>query len=228
MEHLALIMDGNRRWASRQGHSLFLGPESGTRAFEVAIECCLQRKITFLSVYALSVENLQRSDESLLGLYGLLNRKGEELAQRLSERNVEMRFVGDRSLFDASVVKIIEHIEQKTAGNTALKVTSLFCYGGQQEIVAAAKKLAQKVARGEILPEEIDTKSFGNELFTVGTPPPELIVRTGGAMRLSNFLLYQAAYSELVFLDILWPDLTSEVLSKVLDDFKGVVRNFGV
>ena len=227
MQHLALIMDGNRRWAHNRGLQLSMGPADGLDAFEAAIECCLRRKIPYLSVYALSVENLNRADGTLPGLYSLLNRKGLELAKKLCEKNVEMRFVGDRTLFDASVIQMVEHIERETAGNSKLRVTSLFCYGAQQEIVAAAQVLAQKIASGELKPRDIDAKSFENCLWTAGTPFPDLIIRTGGAARLSNFLLYQAAYSEFKFLDVLWPDLTFELLNATLDEFVGIKRNFG-
>lgn len=227
MQHLALIMDGNRRWAGNKGITTLGGLEGGSQSFEAAIECCLKRQIPYLTVFALSLENLRRADGTLAALYALLNNKGEELAQKLRERNVEMRFVGDRSLFASSVAHIIDHIESSTRGNTALRVTALFCYGAQQEIVHAAQGLARKVAVGELRAEDITAQSFENELWTAGIPGPDLIIRTGGFVRLSNFLLYQAAYAECKFLDVLWPDLTREVLDAALDEFASVRRNFG-
>jgi undecaprenyl diphosphate synthase len=228
MQHLALIMDGNRRWARNKEMASLGGLEGGSQSFEAAIECCLRRKIPYLTVFALSLENLSRADGTLASLYALLNNKGEELIQKLSEQNVEMRFVGERSLFDPSVAQIIDRIESSTRGNTALRVTALFCYGAQQEIVHAAQQVARDVAAGLLRPEDITIQTFENSLWTAGLPAPDLIIRTGGFVRLSNFLLYQAAYAEFKFLDVLWPDLTSDVLDAVLDEFVGVRRNFGM
>lgn len=232
MQHLALIMDGNRRWARRNGFELFAASRDDDKvgeiqAFEAAIDCCLRRKIPHLTVYALSIENLKRSDGALQRLYSSLNRRGDALAKKLVERDVEMRFVGDRSLFDPSVADVIDHIESATKGNTALKIMALFCYGGQQEIVAATRALAQKIASGELAPEDVNAQVFERAMWTAGTPPPDLIIRTGGFVRLSNFLTYHAAYAEYTFLDILWPDLTAEILNKAIDDYANVTRTFG-
>lgn len=232
MQHLAVIMDGNRRWARGHGFDFFDGSrdqeQAGeAQAFEAAIECCLRRNIPYLSVYALSVENLRRSDGSLPRLYSMLNRRGPELIKKLNERGVEMRFVGDRSLFDPSVKDIIVQIEGATRGNTKLRVSSLFCYGGQQDILQAARSLAERVAAGILQPQDLTPQMFEEALWTRGVPAPDLIIRTGGAQRLSNFLTYQSAYSEFVFLDVLWPDMTVEMFDHAVADFASTKRNFG-
>lgn len=227
MQHLAIIMDGNRRWVRKQVLAPLNSLDNGVTSLEAAVECCLSKKIPYLSVFALSVENLKRSDATLSDLYSLLNQKAETMAQRLAEKGVEMRFLGDRSLFNPVILESISRIESVTRGGTRLKLSTLFCYGGQQEILAAAQSIAFKVAGGVLRPEDVTAQEFESALWTAGTPPPDLIVRSGGAIRLSNFLLYQAAYAELVFLDALWPDITQQQLESVVDDFVNIQRNFG-
>ena len=227
MQHLAIIMDGNRRWIRKQGFAALNSLDGGATSLEAAIECCLVKKIPYLSVFALSIENLKRADATLSDLYSLLNKKADEMAERLAKKGVEMRFLGDRSLFSPKVTRDIAHIENTTRGGTQLKLSALFCYGGQQEIVAAAKQIASKIASGGLRPEDVTAQEFERNLWTAPTPPPDLIIRSGGAVRLSNFLLYQAAYSELVFLDALWPEITQQQLEAVVDDFVKIQRNFG-
>ena len=221
-------MDGNRRWVRKQGIVSVNSLDGGATSLEAAIECCLQKKIPYLSVYALSIENLKRADATLTDLYSLLNLRATEMVEKLSKKNVRMRFLGDRNLFHPSVAGAIAQIEEGTRGGTKLIINALFCYGGQQEIVAAARKIAQKVAQGLLAPEAITAAEFTNNLWTADVPEPELIIRSGGAVRLSNFLLYQAAYAEMVFLDKLWPEVTQQDLEAAVDGFAEVSRNFGV
>jgi len=222
-------MDGNRRWWNdRKGLELVENKlSSGKKTLDMVVEWCLGKKIPFLSVFALSVENLQRDDETLHELYDLLNSSAEEMVQKFLAHGVEATFVGDRSLFSSRVLSSIEFIEAKTRGQDRLKLSILFCYGGKQEIVSAAKRVAQRVLQGEISPEEITATTFEQELWSYPVPFPDLIVRTGRHIRLSNFLLYQAAYSELAFLDILWPDLSAADLDAVFEKFSSSTRTFG-
>jgi undecaprenyl diphosphate synthase len=225
-----MIMDGNRRWALRSGYNFTLhGHKKGIEALVQAVECCIANKIPYLSVYTFSIENFRRSDEEKGYLFDLLADSSDELLNTLRERNVSIRFVGDRVLIPDKVLPHIERLERETASSkeTKLTLTSLFCYGGQQEVVAAAQSVARDVATGSLKPEQVTQELFESRLWTADLPAPELIVRTGGARRLSNFLLYRAAYSEIVCLDELWPDITHERLDKVIQDFSSIKRNFG-
>ncbi len=230
MKHIALIMDGNRRWWGAQS----LGVETnenklsrGKKTLEMVVQWCLEKKIPYVSVFALSTENLRRDDHTLQQLYELLNSSADEMAATFAKYSVAVTFVGDRSLFSEKVLNAISLIESQTLAGTALRLSILFCYGGRQEIVHAARQLAQQVASGDLQPEQITQEHFERELWTSTVPFPDLIVRTGKHVRLSNFLLYQAAYSELAFLDVLWPDLTSAHLDEVLATFLASSRTFG-
>lgn len=220
-------MDGNRRWVRQRVLLNKNSLEAGGTSLESAIACCLKNNIPHLSVYALSIENLRRSDGTLRDLYALLNEKAQSMSQTLVKKGVEMRFVGDRTLFDPCVQGSIDVIERTTKGGNKLIVQALFCYGGQQEIVHATKVIAEKVAAGELDPKRVDVATFQDHLWTAGIPAPDLIIRSGNMVRLSNFLLFQAAYSELKFLEVLWPDVTEELLDQAVKAFAVVPRNFG-
>ena len=232
MQHLAIIMDGNRRWAALQKQAVHLGMEPADashtlRALLASIDTCLRHGIPYLSVYALSIENLQRQDDSVPLIYAMLKLKSGEITANLCERGVRLQFTGDRDLFDDSVAAEISTIEHGTAACTTMLVTVLFCYGAQQEIVAAARSVAQQVQAGTLAPMEVTPARLAQELWTGGLPPVDLLVRTGGFRRLSNFLFYTAAYAEFAFLDILWPELTVEILEGLVLKFTKTERKFG-
>ena len=232
MQHLAIIMDGNRRWADRRKEEFAAGrdvadPSRMLNALLSSIDKCLAQGVPYLSVYALSIENLKRSDDTKSILYSMLQLKCKEIVRDLNVRGVRMQFLGDRLLFDASVTAAVSEIETGTSSNTRMLVSVLFCYGAQQEVVAASKSLALKVASGFIAASEINETSFERELWTGGLPPVDLMIRTGGFNRLSNFLFYKAAYAEFVFLDMLWPDVTEEILDDIFMTFSKTVRKFG-
>ena len=197
------------------------------QALLASIDKCLAKGVPYLSVYALSIENLKREDDTKPMLYSMLQLKCKEIVKDLNARDVRMKFVGERVLFDASVVGSVAEIEARTSTNGRMLVSVLFCYGAQQEVVAASKSLALKVASGELNAAEIDSEVFEKELWTGGLPPVDLIIRTGGFNRLSNFLFYKAAYAEFVFLDMLWPDVTEEILDDIFLAFSKTVRKFG-
>ena len=235
MKHVAFIMDGNRRWAykTRDEFAASTSPaapdiyNNSFQALLIVIDTSVLWSIPYLSVYALSIENLQRTDDSLPLIYSMIKYKARELIENLNHRGVRMRFVGDRALFEASVLPAITEIETSTEHNTALVLNFLFCYGAQQEIVHAAKTLALRVASGEITAESINACAFEKELWLSDCPPIDVLVRTGGFTRLSNFLYYQAAYAEFVFLDILWPELTEEMLQAIFSRVSKTERKFG-
>ena len=227
LTHLACIMDGNRRWALRQGLLSFFGHRKGLDAVKLVIDFCLAKDIAYLSLYTFSTENLQRSAEEQRYLFEVLAQEAARELEEFKQKNVRMKFIGDRALFPSSVVPLCEKIEQETARCTALEVNFLLCYGGQQEIVAATKRIAIQVAQGQLRVEDVTQQVFQDNLWTAGTPSPDLIIRTGGQHRLSNFLLFQGAYSELYFLDCMWPDISGEELNKALTYYDECQKNFG-
>lgn len=220
-------MDGNRRWARRKGWLPWLGHREGMNAMQRAIDFCLEKKITFLSLYTFSLENFKRPQEELDFLFDTLVSEAEGLLGQSLEKGVRIRFIGDRTLFPAKVLPVCERIEKSTEHLTQLNVNFLFCYGARQEIVNAVKNIAHKIKTGELAQGELTDELFANTLWTSGMPDPDLIIRTGGVHRLSNFLLYQAAYAELYFLDCLWPELTKTHLEDAIAFFKNCQRNYG-
>jgi undecaprenyl diphosphate synthase len=226
LQHLACIMDGNRRWARAHGLGA-VGREGIDTAYRV-VEWCIQKKIPYLSLFACSLENCKRSPWEMEPLFALMV---DEMAKRRDEliRNrIQIRFVGDRAQFPASVRTACEQLEAATHTGNRITVQILFCYGSRQEIVQACRQVAEAAMRGEIKPEAITTDIFATHLWTAGVPDPDLLIRTGKVQRLSNFLLYQAAYAELYFPAILWPDLTDETLEEALAYFNSCKRNFGL
>lgn len=227
VKHLACIMDGNRRWAFKQGFAPWFGHKKGLDAVQRVINFCLEKKINYLSLYAFSIENLQRSADEQNYLFQVLAQEALQDLEIFKRKNVSIRFLGDRSLFPAALVPVCQTVEQETFSGAALQINFLLCYGGRQEIVDAAKRLAVEVNHGNIVLDDITPDFFDNFLWTSGIPYPDLIIRTGGQQRLSNFLLFQCAYSELYFLDCLWPDISAIELESAVTYFDNCRKNFG-
>jgi undecaprenyl diphosphate synthase len=227
MQHLAIIPDGNRRWALKNKLKSYFGHKTGQESVRSAMKVCLENNIQYLSIYTFSLENFKRSDEEKEYLFELLSKGLADELPHLLEHGIRISFVGDKSFFPSSLQQVIYELESKTKHLDKLRVNLLFCYGAQQEIVHAVKSLSEKVKRGELDPATIDEKVISRELWTAGTPDPDLIIRTGGALRLSNFLLFQAAYSEFMFIDCFWPEMTHAKLQACIDEFRSVKRNFG-
>ena len=226
-QHIALIMDGNRRWATKKGVGLFYD-DSSKKAVYTSLAFCLKNNISYCSLYAFSLENLtSRSAVLRERIFDLLIDVCINEVEKLSGKGIKVRFVGQRDLFPARVLPAIEHLEKKTAQNSTLQLNILFCYGAQQEVVSACKGIAQKVAAGTLPVDQITSATITDFLWTADSPAPDMIIRTGGVTRLSNFLLFQAAYSELMFLDCLWPELTESHLQDCLTRFHYTARNFG-
>lgn len=221
--HLACIMDGNRRWAKQQGLLSLQGHRAGAQTVQTAIKFCLKHKIPYLSLYAFSLENFQRSDQERSYLFDLVMQQAEQYVPDCLKQGVAIKFVGDLALFPESVQKVCASVTQRTMAGTALQVQFLFGYGARQEIFAAAHQLAQQIAAGNTVRQE----DFTNLLWTAGIPDPDLIIRTGGVQRLSNFLLYQSAYSEIRFLPIFWPELTEEQLFETVMSAVQAQKNLG-
>jgi undecaprenyl diphosphate synthase len=223
-----MVMDGNRRWArEKKLEAVTQGHRKGVDAAKVAIEFCLKKGIKYLSLYAFSLENFRRSDTEKKYLFNLLNNFLEKHAQDFIERGIQVRFVGDRSLFPESTRDTIEKIEEQTKDLSSLQVNFLFCYGSTQELISATKQVAKKVETGELSSDEIDETILRKSMWFGDVPDPEIIIRTGKVSRLSNFLLFQGAYSEWFFLDCYWPEVNEEKLEKCVEQFHQVRRNFG-
>lgn len=227
LRHLAIIMDGNRRFARAQNLMPWMGHKKGVEAVRTAISFCLKHTISYLSLYAFSLENFNRSQAERNFLFSLMIESIDQHKESLCKEGVRVRFVGDRSQFPQTVRQAYEDLEALTSHNNKLSLQILFCYGGQQEVVAAAAQLARDIARGKIDPTTISAESFKKYLWMPAIPDPDLIVRTGGLQRLSNFLLYQAAYAELYFTDTYWPAITEHDLDQALAYFNQAQRNFG-
>ena len=211
--HLACIMDGNRRWAKAQGQLPWNGHRAGVKTVEMVIDFCLEYNIPFLSLYTFSLENFTRTQEEQSYLFDLVIQQAEKYIPEFINKDVSIRFIGDISLFPKSVQQVCKRVEEQTATGKKLQVNFLFGYGARKEIFTASKKFADYLAVGNSPTQQL----FESCLWTSATPDPDLIIRTGGVRRLSNFLLYQAAYAEIRFLDTLWPDLTvSEILDEVM------------
>ncbi|MGE0207034.1 MAG: polyprenyl diphosphate synthase [Candidatus Babeliales bacterium] len=227
MKHLAVIMDGNRRWAKQRGLRPWLGHRQGAESIKRIVDFCLKKGISYLSLYTFSLENFRRPESELSFLFDLIKHESLKQLDLFLKYGVRVRFVGDRSLFPDSIKPTIEKLETETGHLTNLNLNFLFCYGARQEIVGGIKKLLSKVKDGVLAEQDISEEAFSECLWTAGMPEPELIIRTGGAVRLSNFLLFQAAYSEFYFLDCLWPEIEEKHLLAAYQQFEDCKRNFG-
>jgi undecaprenyl diphosphate synthase len=227
LTHLACIMDGNRRWAKQQGLPQWEGHKAGIEAARTIVEFCIEKKIKYLTLYTFSSENFNRSQEEINYIFDLMLKKAQEGPDEFKKQDIRLRFIGDRSLFPSQLASLIDQFEKETADCKTLEVSFLFCYGARQEIVAAAKSVAQKVKAGLLKEEDITPELFEDHLWNKNFPDPDLIIRTGHVSRLSNFLLYQAAYSELYMMDCYWPEITKERLQKAYDEFTNIQRRFG-
>lgn len=221
-------MDGNRRWARKHGMPSVFGHREGVNMVEKVIKYCLEKGIKYLSLYTFSIENLKRSFEEKKFLFDLVADQAKNQLSKILEEGICVRFVGDRSLFPPHVKEVCDELEKKTADQKKIVVNFLFCYGGQQEIVAACKNILADVEQGIVKRDEITVDLFRTHLWTGHCPPPEVVIRTGGVKRLSNFLSFQAAYSELFFTETYWPAFTIEELDSIIEQYKNVQRNFGV
>jgi len=228
IKHIAFIMDGNRRWAKKRGILKVLGHKEGANTIKTVSDFCLEWKINYLSLYTFSIENFNRSEKEKAYLFNLIIEEANKALEDFIENKIRVRFIGDRSLFPKNVVPALEKIEKETANFSNLNINFLFCYGARQEILNGVKDIAKQVKSGKLQEEDITEEVFGKSLWTGGVPEPEIIVRTGGHQRLSNFLLYQAAYSEFCFLDCMWPELKTEHLNKIMVGYEKKQRNFGV
>jgi undecaprenyl diphosphate synthase len=225
--HVAIIMDGNGRWARKRYLPRAAGHVAGVEAVRTTVRAATDIGLQYLTLYAFSSENWKRPPGEVLHLMGLFRSYFRDDVDELLERNVRMRIIGNRSRADDDILAMIEDGERRTAHCTGLNLTFAFDYGAQEEIAAAARELAAAVSRGEIGLDAVTPENLASRLLTRGLPDPDLIVRTSGEHRLSNFLLWQSAYAELAFVDTLWPDFTRADFMALLTTFAQRERRFG-
>ena len=221
-------MDGNGRWAQQRHRPRIIGHRAGARAVNRCVEFCLQHGVGALTLFAFSSENWNRPTEEVGGLMklflGALEREVDEL-HRLGAR---LRFIGERTRFDGAILARMQAAEALTAGNTRLQLSIAASYGGRQDIAQAARALAEDVAAGRLRPDQVDEDALSARMALADLPAPDLFIRTGGELRISNFLLWQLAYTELWFTDTLWPDVDAATLQRALDHYAGRERRFGL
>lgn len=226
-QHIAIIMDGNGRWARARGLPRTIGHHRGAEAVKRTIEAAIELRIPYLTLFGFSTENWSRPADEVAELMHLLKRYLQSETAELQKNGIHLRIIGDRSRFSDDIVKLIDNAEQLTAGGTRLNLTIALGYGGQQEILKTAAMLAQKAKEGKIDPAHITPDLFEAHLDTAGLPAPDLLIRTSGEKRISNFLLWQCAYAELEFLDVNWPDFSAEHLQQAVENFQGRDRRYG-
>jgi len=221
-------MDGNGRWARQRRRPRVIGHRAGARAVTVCVEFCLQQGIEALTLFAFSSENWGRPEEEVSALMKLFITALDREVGELHRQGVRMRFIGERDRFSAAIRSRMEAAETLTAGNGKLTLTVAASYGGRQDIAGAARSLAADVAAGRLRAEDIDEGLFATRVALADLPPPDLFIRTGGDFRISNFMLWQLAYTELWFTETLWPALDAATLQRALEDFASRERRFGL
>ena len=226
--HIAIIMDGNNRWAKARGLGGGAGHRAGAEAAREVVFSCVDRKIEYLTLFAFSSENWLRPNREVKGLMALfLSVLRRHEIRQMHERNVRLQFIGNRESFAPRLLKNMIEVENLTRNNTGTVVTVAADYGGQWDIAQAARTLARQVQAGQLNPEDIDPASLQQAICLGDAPPPDLCIRTGGERRISNFLLWQLAYTELYFTDCYWPDFDDSELQSALDDFSQRKRRYG-
>ncbi|MDP2085244.1 MAG: polyprenyl diphosphate synthase [Gemmobacter sp.] len=226
-QHVAIIMDGNGRWATGRGWPRLVGHRKGAERVKEIVAASPDLGIKWLTIYAFSTENWKRSTEEVLGLMGLFSRYIEREADRIATDSVRMRFIGDRTRLDSRLRGLMDGIEARTAGNNRLNLTVAINYGGRDEILRATRALAVRVAEGTLDPAAIDDAVMSGMLDTADLPDPDLVIRTSGETRTSNFLPWQAAYAEYEFTPTLWPDFSPAEFAQILARYSSRERRFG-
>lgn len=227
LQHMAIIMDGNGRWAAKRGLPRSLGHKKGAERVQEIARAAGEMGIKYLTLYAFSTENWQRSAEEVDALMGLLRQYLKSELSELQKNDVRIIFIGERDMLPADISEAMYRLEAETQNNDKMTLCIALSYGSRQEIVGAVRKIAALSKRGDISPEEIDEKMFSDMLYTKGIPDPDLVVRTSGEQRVSNYLLWQLAYAEFYFSDVLWPDFDREELEKIVKNFQTRERRYG-
>ncbi|MEO1797136.1 MAG: polyprenyl diphosphate synthase [Pseudomonadota bacterium] len=225
--HVACIMDGNGRWAQSRGRPRLVGHHIGARRVRDIVNRCPNIGVTHLTIFAFSTENWKRTQAEVAGLMRLFRRYITNEARALNEQGVRVRFIGDRIRLEDSLVSLMDDLELITADNTRLHLTIAINYGGRDEVTRAARRLAVEVEQGRLAPSDVDAECLGRFLDTRFLPDPDLVIRTSGEARISNFLLWQSAYSEYEFVDTLWPDFTADEFERTVAGYGARIRRYG-
>lgn len=226
-QHVAIIMDGNGRWAQQRGRPRLFGHHAGARRVREIVESCPDVGVKYLTIFAFSTENWKRTQSEVAGLMRLFRRYIEREAKALFQDGVRVRFIGDRIKLDSKLVTLMDNLELYTADNDKVHLTIALNYGSRDEVTRAAQRLAVEIEQGHLSHKDVDAETLSRFLDTRFLPDPDLVIRTSGEARISNFLLWQSAYAEYEFLDTLWPDFTAEEFAKVVGRFGSRERRFG-
>ena len=225
--HIAMVMDGNGRWANERALARLRGHAKGADRVRHIVRASLDMDVTHLTLFAFSTENWKRSESEIIGLMSLLKKFMKSESKKLFINGVKVRFIGDRSRLDKSLIVSMNNLEASTNENDNLHLTIALNYGGRDEILRATKKISEKVRSGELELDDISIELFSNNLDTFDLPDPDLVIRTSGEKRTSNFLPWQCAYSEYVFEESNWPDFNKKIYEEILKEFKSRERRYG-
>ena len=227
LEHIAFIMDGNGRWAKKRGLPRNVGHQKVAQVLIDIAKAVKELGVKYVTVYAFSTENWKRSEEEVSGLMNLLREYLDKNFEELKKNDIKIVFIGERYMLEQDIIEKIEKLERETSKNASMTMQVALSYGSRQEIIGAVKKVASLVKNQDINLEDITEDLFSKLLYTSGTPDPDLVIRTSGEQRISNYLLWQIAYSELFFTDTLWPDFTKDELVTIVENFKTRERRYG-
>ena len=226
-KHIAIIMDGNRRWARAQGKPASFGHKAGAKTLEKIVRYANKIGLEYITVYAFSTENWKRAEEEVKALMMLLQNYLDDYSKRADSENIRVKILGDISALSAGMQKSIINCMERTKNNTGVTFNIALNYGGRDEILRAVKKIAEQVKEDKIRTEDINEEMISNNLYTEGDPDPDLVIRTSGELRLSNFLPWQVVYSEFLFIDKNWPDFSEEDLDEAIIEYQKRTRKFG-
>ncbi|HOU04250.1 MAG TPA: isoprenyl transferase [Smithellaceae bacterium] len=226
--HIAIVMDGNGRWAKKHTIGRIRGHEKGVQAVKTTVRACLEIGIKYLTLFAFSMENWNRPDEEVQALMSLLEKYLDKETKQLNKQGIRLEIIGDLDLLNPSLKAKVLQAREETKNNERMILNMALSYGGRDEIVNAVKKIIREIRENKINIENINKGFFSNYLYTAGMPDPDLLIRTSGEYRISNFLLWQMAYTELYFTNILWPDFTKEHLLKAIATYQKRERRFGL
>lgn len=227
LKHIAIIMDGNGRWAKKRGLPRSLGHKKGAEVVKEITKAAGNLGVEFLTLYAFSTENWKREQDEVDTLMDLLRQYLKSDLKEIQDNGVKIVFIGERSMLAPDLIESMKKIECDTADNQKMTLCIAISYGSRLEIINAARRIATLAKRGDISPDDIDEKMFSDMLYTKDIPDPDLVIRTSGEMRISNYLLWQIAYAEFCFTDVLWPDFNEKILTDIINDFKHRERRYG-
>ena len=225
--HVAVIMDGNGRWAQQKGQPRIYGHRAGASRLSEIVRVCPDLGVKFLTIFAFSTENWKRTQTEVADLMGLFRRYITRKTRELMKEGVRVRFIGDRIRLDEKLVRLMDELELMTADNSRVHLTIALNYGGRDEVARATRRLAREVKSNRLDPETVNEETFAHYLDTYFLPDPDLVIRTSGEARISNFLLWQSAYAEYEFIDTLWPDFTREIFAEIVGSYSERERRFG-